>query len=481
MRRRALALPLAAALLLSGCGSVFEKEYYYAAPFSEEVRPEDGGADGISNINMLKSVLIDLINRHEEHASLRFSHYSGSVTDDLAKTTLELISSNPLAAFAVDSLTCDTSRIVSYYTADVSISYRRSAEEINAVVGVQSLPKLRADLLETVAAASPRAAFRVYSSLVDPAYFQDTLQELHFSDPALVVTQPRAQIDCYPAEGINRIYDLWLEYGAEAAELEQMRARIAQRIGELTAGLTAATQPKLALECANALFAGLNADAGSYPDTAYGALWEGCADSKGVALAYKALCDAAGIECLVVQGNIGSMEAEERYWNILGLEGAYYHADISAFVWGDRAAAFLLDDTILWGTYLWDTEKYPACNGLLRYRDLVPPPPPPPPAQPEETPPPTVPPALDFPPDTGLSGDGTPDGGGQSYFPAPTDPPPDSQDAQPDQPSPPDPIPDVPEPAGDPDAPPPYDPPAAYPGAEAPAFAPPAQEASPDN
>ena len=366
------ALLLAGALLLSGCSGAFEKEYFYAAPFSYNDPGGSGAATEIGNYSMLKSALIDLINNHEETAAFRFSRYNGSVADDVAAACLEVRTTNPLGAYAVDTLTCDTSRIVSYYTADIQVTYKKTAEEIRGIVGVSGAAELRERLLEAVTASAPRAVLRVYSAQVDEDYIASLIMGFHDEDPVTVVTMPAIGIASYPGEGINRIYDVSLDYAAAPEQLREMSSQVAARVEALTGELDAGTQPRLALDCANRLFELLTGGSGAYPDTAYGALVEGFAGSEGVALAYKALCDALGIECIVVRGNLGAMGADERCWNIIGLEGEYYHVDVSAFAWGNRSAAFLLDDAALWGIYLWDTEAYPACTGKLRYSDLVP-------------------------------------------------------------------------------------------------------------
>ena len=370
--QRIMPFLLGAALLLSGCASAFEKEYSYSAPFSYNSDYSGGDATEISNINMLKSALLDLIGHHEETGALRFTHYNGSVADDLAEACLEVRTENPLGAYAVETLNCDTSRIVSYYTADIQISYKRTAEEIRNVISLASVQELNIRLLYLLTSYAPGAALRLNSGRVDEAYITSHVRAYHFSNPVSIITAPAAEVEVYPPEGLNRIYDIHLDYGAPAEQLREMTAAAAARVTALTGDLAAPSQPRLALECADRLFALLTAGSGSFPSTAYGALVEGYADSKGVALAYKALCDAAGIECLVVQGTIGSMGADERYWNIIGLEGEHYHVDVSAFGWGDRPAAFLLDDASLWGIYLWDTELYPPCRGSLRFYDVAP-------------------------------------------------------------------------------------------------------------
>lgn len=374
MNKRAAALLLAGAMLfLAGCGSPFAQDYTYSEPFSGAISRGGSDATEIGNYNMLKGALVDLVNRHEESAAFRFSRYNGSVADDLAAACLEVRTMNPLGAYAVETLTYDTSRIVSYYTAEVQVTYKKTAEEIRNIRGISAASELEELLLDAVTASEEEAVLRIFSAQVDEDYIAALIERLYFNDPVSVVTEPEAEIDSFPAEGPNRIYDVHLRYGAPAPRLTAMSLQLSARVRELTGGIAAETeaQPVRALRGAEALYALLTAKSGSFPGTAYGALLEGNADSEGTALAYKALCDALGIECLVVQGSVGGMGAEEHYWNILGLEGAYYHVDVSAFG-GGRAGAFLLDDESLWGAYLWDAEAYPACAGALRYSDVAP-------------------------------------------------------------------------------------------------------------
>ena len=388
-------------VLLSGCGNLFARDYSYSAPFTGT--GSGGGAAGnateIGNYNMLRSALLDLINAHAETAAFRFSRYSGTVADDLAAACLEIRTSHPLGVWAVESIGYDTSRIVSYYVADLRISYQRSAEEIASIVVVTGTEDLRSRLRTLLTDYADGGVFRVYSSPAGEADIRAMLRDAAFSDPVAVAAEPSAEIRSYPAEGANRIFELTLDYGFPAAALRRMTGTLETQGQETADALResvlselppeADPAPRLALAAAALLSPAAQSPAedGSTLDafpsttqtdpedpvrsTAYGALVRSEADSKGAALGYKVLCDAMGLDCLVVAGSMGGMGAEEHYWNILELDGEHYHVDVSRFS-QDPARAFLLDDESLWGEYIWDTDRYPACAGPLRYEDLLP-------------------------------------------------------------------------------------------------------------
>lgn len=108
---------------------------------------------------------------------------------------------------------------------------------------------------------------------------------------------------------------------------------------------------------------------GNIPDesyTVYGVLIEGIAVCEGYAKAIKYLLDAVGIESLIVTGKANG---DNHAWNIVNVEGDYYHLDAT---WNDPVTDdgseiliydyFNLKDADIEKTHFWDKEKYPRCN-----------------------------------------------------------------------------------------------------------------------
>ena len=369
MKKRMTAVSLALVLLLSCCTgcALFETEYTYAERFAEPLNQNTGDAIEIRNYSMLKAAILDLINSHALSAELRFSNYNGVVSDDLAAVCLEIKSANPMGAYAVDTLTYDSSRIVSYYMAEIHISYQKTAEEIRSIHSVVSGAELGNYLRDEVLAESmEKAAVRSYASDLDEESIAAILENIYFSDPVRFVLPVSAVIETYPKDGPFRIYEISLDYHELPAQRKEMSEAMKARIAELLQPTLPEAPAEKAWEVAQRLSGSLTEAESAYRSTAYGALAEHSADSLGIALAYSALCREAGLECLVVRGSIGAMGTEEHYWNMLGIDGEHYHADISRFA-AEPQSTFLMDDAAFWGTYIWDTEAYPACSGPLHY------------------------------------------------------------------------------------------------------------------
>ena len=103
-------------------------------------------------------------------------------------------------------------------------------------------------------------------------------------------------------------------------------------------------------------------------NTAYAALFGGKANSQGLSLAMVALCERLGLDCRLVQGQ---KSWQNHYWNILKVDGAYYHLDIETCITDGVEAGFLLNDESMWKTYRWDMSGYPQCSEVLNYNDSL--------------------------------------------------------------------------------------------------------------
>ncbi|MGE5614750.1 MAG: transglutaminase domain-containing protein [Bacillota bacterium] len=104
----------------------------------------------------------------------------------------------------------------------------------------------------------------------------------------------------------------------------------------------------------------------------YGCLVLGVAVCQGYSEAMKLLCDLSGIECMIVGGetnNEGRWESHS--WNIVKIDGSYYHLDVTNDdpIMADGSNVlkydyFNLSDDEMAIENRWDRSKYPACRSL---------------------------------------------------------------------------------------------------------------------
>ena len=361
-------LILALALSLSACGSFFEKEYFSSSAYEPPER-ESGyeGATEVSSYIELTIAVNNLVSEHGERGLLHFTNYSGDIAEDLAAACREVSTGTALGNYAVDYISYDLDRIVAYYEAEVYVYYKRSAEDLESMFSVNTDEAFYDVVRAALAGRETRLTVSIGASAIDEVGALDCVDAAYFSDPLACVERPGAEATVYTGGGLQRIVELELDYGATDSVLASRRGALENTIARLTGSATSESAAYRALQCAIALTDDC-AHSEDAPGTLWSALMAGEADSEGMAVAYKALCDAAGIDCLVVEGRL---DREEHYWNIITVDGESYHVDTSRTMELGYGATFLISDAQMWGGYWWDNSEYPECSGPLSYAAIT--------------------------------------------------------------------------------------------------------------
>ena len=143
----ALALALC---LLTGCAPLLERSYTTVEPHSSRFW-ESGSADTLraENYQDVVNDLLMLIGQHTENAVLRLYGVweDLEVSELLERAAAEIQQETPLGAYAVEYITSSLQSQRGYYEAVIQIGYRRTAEQIQALVNATS-PEAVYSLLE---------------------------------------------------------------------------------------------------------------------------------------------------------------------------------------------------------------------------------------------------------------------------------------------------------------------------------------------
>ena len=154
MKKGMLPALLLAAVLLSGCASLLEREYSTAEPHSSKFW-ESKTADTLraENYQDVVNDLLLLIGQHTETAVIRLYDYEGETpaADTLERATAEIQEQTPLGAYAVAYITTSSQAQRGYDEIAVQIAYRRTAEQIQSLVSA-TRPEAVYSLLETALA-----------------------------------------------------------------------------------------------------------------------------------------------------------------------------------------------------------------------------------------------------------------------------------------------------------------------------------------
>ncbi len=351
------ALALCFTLGFSGC-DLFEKEYRTETDYvdsSSELKDEPGIIT-VQNYIGMKNALIQLINNAEEYGTIRTDKYRGSAEDDISRACFEVTRETPIGLYAVDYMTHSVSQILSYYQMEIYIRYKRTADEIAGVTTVYSAQDTYDYIQNALESFDSSVAVLQVSSSVSEEEIERFVDEHYLSSLQNIPEKPKITINTYvaDADAIQKITEVVFSYTQTKSELREKARQLRDfaysfydsdnfgNISHVCTGIMERAKPGLTGKTAyNALF-GTN-----------------FADSEGYALAVKLLCISGGIECYVVKGRLNN---SEHFWNIVNVDGAYYHLDLFTADKKQITAALLADNN-MWASYQWDNAAYPACTG----------------------------------------------------------------------------------------------------------------------
>ena len=137
-RLAALALALC---LLTGCSALLERTYSTAEPHSSKFwESEAAGTLRAENHQDVVNDLLLLVGQHRETATLRLYDFKSelAVTETLEEAAAEVQQETPMGAYAVEFITTSSHPQRGYYEVAVRIGYRRTLEQLQAVVNATS-------------------------------------------------------------------------------------------------------------------------------------------------------------------------------------------------------------------------------------------------------------------------------------------------------------------------------------------------------
>ena len=200
--RRLLGL-LCACVTLTGCGALLERDYATVEPHSSRFwESEAAGTLRAENYQDIVNDLLILIGQHTESATVRLYNYEDDVTvaDALERATTEVQQETSMGAYAVEYITASSRSQRGYYEISIQISYRRTAEQIQAVVNATSIEALPSLLETALDEGQTELAVRIgYWGEDGQTRVEEAVAQLR-EDRGLTETPPWT-ISYYPAEG----------------------------------------------------------------------------------------------------------------------------------------------------------------------------------------------------------------------------------------------------------------------------------------
>lgn len=203
MKMRHLTLLLCVSLSLTGCSALLERNYATVEPHSSKFwESEAAGTLRAENYQDIVNDLLILIGQHTESATVRLYNYEDDLTvaDTLEQATTEVQQETPMGAYAVEYITASSRSQRGYYEISIQVSYRRTAEQIQAVVNATSIEALYALLDSALTEGRTELAVRIgYWSEGGQERVSSIAEQLR-QDRGLTEAPPWT-ISYYPAQG----------------------------------------------------------------------------------------------------------------------------------------------------------------------------------------------------------------------------------------------------------------------------------------
>lgn len=105
----------------------------------------------------------------------------------------------------------------------------------------------------------------------------------------------------------------------------------------------------------------------------YGPLVENRGICGGLAWAFKRLMDVAGIECITVGGYLREDQSVGHAWDLVKLDGQYYHVDPTSGIKNEGVfvTELLQTDNVYKTTHIWNINDYPAAKGVKYDYEMI--------------------------------------------------------------------------------------------------------------
>ena len=339
-------------VLLSGCG-FFDKTYVVESDYTIPARKDNDSDDilTVTGFSELRDGILRAIVEGQEVCTIVFdASYIGNPSEDLASACWQVRTEDALCIYCVENLAYDLTQIVSVTEARISITYSPKAIPVSDVVSMPYATQLDNSIAHAISTGQPKLAILISRSTLTEESMETRFSDVYQKNPGLAPIKPTVSVSMISGAGTQRLYEILIDTGlthdefvAKKAAMDALPFTPEENADERT----------LAMNAAEYLLDSCNINA---PGTIYAALIEKNASPEGIALAYVELCQRSGLDCRIVYGQ---KDWQEHCWNIVCVDGLYYHVDI----FQGLEEGFMKTDSTFWGSYRWSVNDYPKCTG----------------------------------------------------------------------------------------------------------------------
>ena len=350
--KRFAALLVMVCLLLSGC-SLLDGEHLSVTPHELPVSGNQSTVLSVSDYKGLKEVLESMVQAGTESMVINVSKYNRQLLDNGVKTAVKHLKENyPLGSWAVEDVEYEIGTGGGQPVVSVNISYIHGRSQIRQIQNVEDMEQLEAQVSEALEECADSLIL-----LVDEYDRKDLVQMVEdYADtyPNLVMEIPALEVGVYPNDGSGtRIVEMRFTYQTSRESLRQMQNQVNRVFASAELYITSDNTD---IQKFSQLYGFLMERYDYSLDTsitpAYSLLIHGVGNSEAFASVYAAMCRQAELECQVISG---TKNGEAWYWNLIRVDGKWYHVDLLEA--SSQGGFICLENEQMEG-YVWDYSAY---------------------------------------------------------------------------------------------------------------------------
>ena len=357
MKRCAIALLLICSLALSGCDMGYDRGFVWEQSHPMPDATDIGNNISVKDYDTLYAALRNAVEEGSKQLTLTVNLYDrDSVEMDLSRAIEYLRSNNPVAAYALQDVAWELGSIGGEQVLVLQMQYLHDQNHIDKMKTVHDMDSAKEAITAALASCDYGIVLRI--TQYEDTHFIQIVEDYATAFPQIVMETPQVAVSIYPDSGNDRVLELKFSYQTSREILRSMQAQVTTVV-DATVNLVSVTMQQrgkytqmyaLLME----RFQDYTLDPSITP--AYSLLVYGVGDGRACATVYAAMCRQAGMDCRTV---VGTRNGELRYWNIVHIDGVYYHVDLLN---SKEEGQFreMADEEMV--GYVWDYSAYPVCG-----------------------------------------------------------------------------------------------------------------------
>lgn len=345
-------LILCMCLAVSGCHFWMDGSYHSVTPHMPEILDSKQDAVTIDSEEQVLSVLTQQI----EQGSTSTVIYCRDTDEEaleraMASAVSNLSVNNGIFAYAVDDILYKIGQRNSQMTISVQVSYLHDKQELQKIQQAADMQAATEIIGQALTDCEAGIVLRVkqYADMDVAQFVQDYVD----MNPDVCMELPQVTAMLYPDKGEDRVLELTFTYQTSRDALRNMQESVqpvfssAKNYVNVDADITEQYSQLYAFLMGRDTYT-----LSTSLTPSYSLLNHGVGDSKALAIVYAAMCRQSELECKVVSG---TRDGEVWYWNVVEVNGNYYHLDLYMCSQGDGFQMKTRDQMI---NYVWDYSAY---------------------------------------------------------------------------------------------------------------------------